>query len=68
MKRAFFTFLVLAALAASAFAGTFRVTYTTPRGQIHRVTVQAESTDDARRTVQYMFPGAVVTGAHRIGK
>jgi hypothetical protein len=66
MKRVFFTFLALATLAASAFAGTFRVTYTTPRGQIHRVIVQAESTADARRTVQYLFPGAVVTGAHRV--
>ena len=68
MKRAFLTLLALATLAASAFAGTFRVTYTTPRGQSHRITVQAESTADARRTVQYLFPGAVVTGAHRIRK
>jgi hypothetical protein len=66
MKRVFSTFLALAILTGSALAGTFRVTYTTPRGQIHRVIVQAESTADARRTVQYLFPGAVVTGAHRV--
>ena len=66
MKRATATFLAFAMLAASAFAGTFRVTYTTPRGQSHRITVQAESTADARRTVQYLFPRAYVTGAHRV--
>lgn len=66
MKKTTLILLALATLAGSAIAGTFQVTYTTPRGQIHRVIVQAESTADARRTVQYLFPGTVVTGAHRV--
>ena len=61
------TFLALAMLAGSAFAGSFRVT-STYRGLIQRTTVQAESTADARRTVQSLFPGATVTGAYRAGK
>ena len=68
MKKTALTLLAAILLAGSAIAGTFRVTYTTPRGQSHRVIVQAESTADAWRTVQYLFPGAVVTGAHKVGK
>ena len=30
------------------------------------ITVQAESSAEARRTVMDMFPGAVVTGVHRV--
>ena len=52
-------------LAGSAFAGSYRVTYSI-HGSGKRITVQAESTQDARRTVMDMFPGAVVTGAHRV--
>ena len=52
-------------MAASAFAGTFRVTYT-QAGLIQRVNVQAESYAEARRTVQNMFPGAYVTGAQKL--
>jgi hypothetical protein len=65
MKKATLTLLALAMLAGSALAGTFRVTYTA-HGLIQRITVQAESTADARRTVQYLFPRAYVTGAHRV--
>ena len=60
-------FLALAFMAGSAFAGTFRVTYTA-RGLVQRVNVQAESYAEARRTVQNMFPGCYVTGAQKVGK
>jgi hypothetical protein len=36
------------------------------RGSGRNVTVQTESSSEARRTVMEMFPGAVVTGVHRI--
>jgi hypothetical protein len=67
MKKTTLTFLALALLAGSAFGGSFRVTYTAG-GLIQRITVQAESTAEARRTVQNMFPGCYVTGAQKIGK
>ena len=66
MKNLALTAALLLALVSGAAADSFRVTYTTPRGQIHRVTVQAESSAEARRTVQAIIPGAVVTGAHRV--
>ena len=52
-------------LGGSAFAGSFRVHYSV-RGSGRDVTVQAESSAEARRTVMDMFPGAVVTGVHRV--
>ena len=52
-------------LASSAFAGSFRVHYNV-RGSGRDITVQAESSAEARRTVMDMFPGAVVTGVHRV--
>ena len=67
MKKAILTLIALAMLAGSALAGTFRVSYT-HHGLGKRITVQAESTAEARRTVQDLFPGAVVTGAHKVGK
>jgi len=58
--------LILAgAFAGSALADSFRVHYSI-RGAGRDVTVQAESSAEARRTVMDMFPGAVVTGAHRV--
>ena len=36
------------------------------RGSGRDITVQAESSAEARRTVMDMFPGAVVTGVHRV--
>ena len=66
MKRAFFTFLALAILAGSAFAGTFRVTYTA-NGLVERVTVQAATPYEARRMVQHMF-GGYVTGVQQVGR
>jgi hypothetical protein len=67
MKKTTLTLLALAMLAGSAFAGTYRCTYTA-RGLIQRITVQAESTAEARLTVQNLFPGCYVTGAHKVGK
>ena len=52
-------------LAGSAFADPYRVTYTL-RGSGKKITVEAQSSAEARRTVMDMFPGAVVTGAHKI--
>jgi hypothetical protein len=65
MKR--FTALTLALLflAGSAFADSYRVHYSV-RGSGRDVTVRAQSSAEARRTVMDLFPGAVVTGAHRI--
>jgi hypothetical protein len=57
-------------LAGSAFAGEtarYRVTYTRA-GLGKKITVLAESTADARQTVQALFPGATITDAHRAGK
>ena len=67
MKKATLTLFALAMLAASAFGGSFRVTYT-QHGLVERITVQAESSAEARRTVQNLFPGATVTGAHKVSK
>jgi hypothetical protein len=57
--------LALLLLASSAFADTFRVHYSV-RGSGRDITVQAESSSEARRVVMDMFPGAVVTGVHRV--
>ena len=51
-------------LGGSAFAGSYRAHYSI-KGSGRDVTVQAESSAEARRTVMEMFPGAVVTGVHR---
>jgi hypothetical protein len=62
--------LILAAwvlMAGAVLADTYRVHYSV-RGSGRDITVQAESSAEARRTVMDMFPGAVVTGAHRVGK
>ena len=45
-------------IGGSAFAGSFR-------GSGRDVTIQAESSSEARRTVMKMFPAAVVTGVSR---
>jgi len=59
--------LSLLLLASSAFADTFRVHYSIRRSG-RDITVLAESSDEARRVVMEMFPGAVVTGVRRIKK
>jgi hypothetical protein len=63
MKIKLFALLLL--LAGSPFADTFRVHYSI-RGSGRDVTVQAESSDEARRVVMDMIPGAGVTGVHRV--
>jgi hypothetical protein len=60
--------LILVALlitTGAALADSYRVHYSI-RGSGRDITVQAESSAEARRTVMDMFPGAVVTGAHRV--
>jgi hypothetical protein len=57
--------LITLLIASSAWAGSFRVHYSM-RGSGRDITVQAESSAEARQTVMNMFPGAVVTGVHRI--
>jgi hypothetical protein len=62
------THLIIAAtllLAGAALADTYRVHYSI-RGSGRDITVLAESSAEARRVVMDMFPGAVVTGAHRV--
>jgi predicted small secreted protein len=60
--------LIVALLAASAAlagdATQWRVHYTL-RGVGRDITILAQSSQEARRVVQDLFPGAIVTGAHR---
>ena len=65
MRKLLTTLLALLLLASSAFADTFRVHYSI-RGNGRDITIQAESSSEARRVVMDMFPGAVVTGVHRV--
>lgn len=62
MKR---ILLALCLLASSALADSFRVHYSL-HGSGRRVTIQADSAQEARRTVMDLFPGAVVTGVSRL--
>jgi hypothetical protein len=59
--------LILALLltCSTTFAGTFRVHYSI-RGSGRDITVLANTSGEARRTVMDMFSGAVVTGVHRV--
>jgi hypothetical protein len=57
--------LVAMLIAGNAIADTFRVHYSI-RGNGRDITIQAESSSAARRVVMDMFPGAVVTGVHRV--
>ena len=52
-------------IAGSAFADLYRVSYTL-RGSGKRITIEAESSSEARRVVMDMFPGCYVTGSHKI--
>jgi hypothetical protein len=65
MRKLLTTLLALLLLASSAFADTFRVHHSI-RGNGRDITIQAESSSEARRVVMDMFPGAVVTGVHRV--
>jgi hypothetical protein len=63
--RPLLVFATALLLCGSAWAGAYRVHYSI-RGSGRDITVQAESSAEARRTVMDMFPGAVVTGVHRV--
>lgn len=65
MRKSISTLGALLLMACSALADSFRV-HSSIRGSGQDITVQAESSDEARRTVMDMFPGAVVTGASRV--
>ena len=52
-------------IVGNALAGTFRVHFNL-RGSARDITMQAESSAEARSTVMDMFPGSVVTGVHRV--
>jgi hypothetical protein len=62
VKKLLLTALLFAA--GPAFAGAYRVHYSL-RGSGRDITVQAESSAEARRVVMQIIPGATVTGAHR---
>ena len=51
-------------IAGSAFADLYRVNYTL-RGSGKKITVNAESSSEARRVVMEIIPGAIVTGASK---
>ena len=58
--------MALLITAGAGWADTYRVHYSI-RGSGRDITVQAESSAEARRTVMDMFgPRCVVTGVHRV--
>jgi hypothetical protein len=65
MGKLSLTLAALLLIGGTAFAGSFRVHYNV-RGSGRDVTVQAESSAEARRMVMEMFPGAVVTSVNQI--
>jgi hypothetical protein len=67
MKKLLISIAAIAVITGSAFAGAYRVSYTY-RGLGKQITVLAESTAEARRTLQDLFPGCYVTGAYKTGK
>ena len=62
MKRLILTALLFAA--GLTLAGSYRVHYSL-RGSGRDITVQAESSAEARRVVMQLIPGATVTGVSR---
>ena len=65
MRKSILTLAALLLFCGSALADSYRVHYSI-RGSGRDITVQAESSPEARRTVMEMFPGAVVTGVSRV--
>ena len=66
MRKSLFTLLAaLLLLCGSTFADSYRVHYSI-RDSGRDITIQAESSAEARRRVTDMFPGAVVTGVSRV--
>ena len=66
MRKLLFSLAALLLLVGTSLADTFRVHYSL-RGSGRDITVQAESSSEARQTVMEMFPSAVVTGVKRVG-
>jgi hypothetical protein len=66
MKKSLFTLAALLFLVGTLRADTFGVHYSI-RGSGRDITVQAESSAEARHTVMEMFgKNCVVTGVHRV--
>jgi hypothetical protein len=65
MRKPILTLAALLLIGGSLMADSYRVHYSI-RGSGREVTVQAESSAEARRVVMEMFPGAVATGVNRI--
>ena len=65
MRKLTLTLAALLLIGGSLMAGSFRVHYNV-RGSGRDVTVQAERSAEARRTVMEMIPSAVVTGVNRV--
>ena len=65
MKKATLAAAALLLLAGNVLADPYRVSYSL-RGSGKKITVQAESSAEARRTVQDIFPGATVYRAYKV--
>ena len=65
MRKPILTLAALLLIGGNLMADSYRVHYSI-RGSGRDVTVQAESSAEARRTVMEMFPGAVVTGVNGV--
>ena len=65
MKRTIAIAFAATLLAGSAFADLYRVSYTL-RGSGKKITINAESSSEARRVVQDLFPGCYATGAYKV--
>jgi hypothetical protein len=65
MMKTLTTILAIAALTCNVLAGSFRVHYSI-KGSGRDITVLAESSSEARRTVMDIIPGAVVTNVRKI--
>ncbi len=65
MRKSLFSLAALFLIAGTSWADPYRVHYNV-RGSGRDITVQAESSSEARRTVMDMFPSAVVTGVGRV--
>jgi hypothetical protein len=59
--------MLIAFWPAAAPADTFRIHYTL-RGSGRDITIQADSTQEARQFIRDAVPGAMVTSVHRIKK
>jgi hypothetical protein len=64
MRKSLFSLAALLLLAGTSLADSYRVHYSI-RGSGREMTVQAESSSEARRVVMDMFPKAVVTNVAR---